>query len=214
MRKISFLLLLFYALNIIFITKLSASENKELYIIHGFGSNSSSHWFKWLKDELLKEDSSLSVKILDLPDSFNPEPIKWHNAFKEELKNIGENTYFVTHSLGSIALLEYLSSLKEDTKIGGVLLVAGFAKPLKLLPNLDPFVKKDINFKKLQNMIRLRIVLSAKDDDIVPSEFSKDLAQKLGANFVLVDEGKHFGAKEPLKKSPIVLKLSKEELGL
>ncbi|WP_297195549.1 alpha/beta hydrolase [uncultured Campylobacter sp.] len=214
MRKISFLLAIFCALNFVFVVNLSAKESKELYIIHGFGSDSSSHWFKWLKNELLKKDKDLNVKILDLPNPFKPNPDEWQKRLKQQIASVNENTYFVAHSLGCIALLEYLSSLNEDAKVGGVLLVGGFSKPLSILPELNPFLKRDVEFTKLTKMIKNIIVLSAKNDNVVPTELSKDLAHSLNAKFIQPDDGKHFGARKPLRKAPIILDIVSKQLDL
>lgn len=176
---------------------------QKVYIIHGYDAHPQKHWFVWLKNELEK-DNNVSVDILNLPNANNPTLESWINALNEQINKIDENTFFIGHSLGCITTLRYLEGL-DSKKVGGVLLVSGFDKPLSILPSLDPFVKEPLDYKKLQKNIKQKIVLSAKDDEIVPTELSKDLAKNLGAEFIQAKQGGHFMETDGFKTFPLAL---------
>ncbi|ASQ29841.1 alpha/beta hydrolase family protein [Campylobacter avium LMG 24591] len=213
MKKLGLYLTVFYVFAIAFI-QVEASELKKLYVVHGFGSNSSSHWFKWLKTELENDNSELEVKILDLPNSTNPKPNEWLSTIKENVGKVDENTYFVAHSLGCISTLIYLNSLDDNTKIGGFVFVGGFYEPLDILPQLRAFTSISLNFNKLQKMTNKGFVLSAKDDKIVPTKLSENLANKLKAKFIQTQSGGHFGDKKTVEKVPVLLDIIQENLGI
>lgn len=185
-------------------SKVSKNTKKQVYIVHGFAANPSKHWFKWLESELEK-DKNVSVKILNLPNSEKPNLQEWLNELKKEVKNVDSNTYFVGHSLGCITILRYVASL--DSKIGGVILVSGFYEKLKILPQLDSFVTPTLDFNKIINLVQNRVVISARNDEIVPSILSNNLADKLQATFIQTANGKHFMDREGVDKMPLVLLL-------
>ena len=186
-------------------------SQKRVFIIHGFDANPSKHWFGWLKSEL--ESKGVSVSVLDLPNSSDPKLEQWLGTIKNAVGKVDENTYFIGHSLGCITTLRFIEGLDESARVGGVLLVSGFYEPLAILPQLDPFVAAPLKASKLEKIIAQRIVLSAKDDSIVPTSLSENLAKKINARFVQSPKGGHFMQDDGFKSLPIALKLIEEELG-
>ncbi|GAB2188539.1 alpha/beta hydrolase [Sessilibacter sp. MAH1] len=149
-----------------------------VFIIHGFMATPQDHWFPWLKDEL--EKRAIAVKVLALPDSSSPDPINWHNAMSENIDTLNDNTFVVTHSLGTVSLLTYLEDRNMDNSmIGGLVIVSGFASPLPELPQLNGFVFNPINFKKIIHMVPKRVVFGSPQDPIVPYALTKQLAEAL-----------------------------------
>lgn len=179
------------------------SSKKQVYIVHGFGANSDKHWFKWLKTELEK-DKNISVKLLNMPNSKNPNLQEWLNTLAKEASKIDENTYFVGHSLGCISILRYLDSKNLKSKVGGVFLVSGFYESLEILPQLDSFTKPPLDFARLDSKINSKFVFSARDDEIVPTTLSQNLAVKLKAIFIQIPTGKHFMDREGVKEMPLL----------
>jgi predicted alpha/beta hydrolase family esterase len=163
---------------------------KQVYIIHGYGASPTNHWFPWLKDKLITDDHQVSV--LHMPNSSNPRPKEWLDTLAISIKSIDNNTYFVTHSLGSITLLKYLNQLNPLPIFGGFILVSGFSKPLSLLPSLNPFTEQDVEYNKIISATNSRAVIAAKDDYIVPFQFSQNLSKQLDASFISVEKGGHF----------------------
>lgn len=172
---------------------------KKVFIVHGYGSDSSYAWLANLKKELEKQ--GFKVVFPDLPSPFEPKLEEWLESLHKQIGKIDEDTFFVGYSLGSVTILRYLEGFKGQ-KVGGVLLVGGFDKPLSILSVLDPFVKEPLDYKALNAMIKQRIVISAKDDKIVPTHLSQDLAQNLKAEFIQLESGGHFMEEDGFKEFP------------
>ena len=112
---------------------------KKIYIIHGYNASANRHWFPWLEQELTS-DKNISVKVLDIPSPTEPKLGEWIGKLSESIDKLGQNIFFIAHSLGCIALLGYLETLKELPKIGGIILVSGFNKKLENIPELNNFI--------------------------------------------------------------------------
>lgn len=118
-----------------------------LYIVHGYGALPSEHWFAWLKSEM--EKTGATVSIINLPTPDDPQPKAWQRALETQVTSLDNRTYFVAHSLGSITLLRFLEKHLTNAPIGGYILVSGFNERLPTLPQLDRFIKPDIDYGKL-----------------------------------------------------------------
>lgn len=174
-------------------------------IVHGYAASPVDHWFPWLKHEL--ERQGAEVSIVELPDSQAPDPLAWQQALAAQLADADEDTWLVAHSLGCIALLHHLEQLPVQARIGGYVLVSGFNEPLSPLRQLDGFLEPGINYARLSAMAGQRVVVAARDDDIVPFASSQSLAASLDARFVAVERGGHFLARDGFVEFPLLLQL-------
>lgn len=178
-------------------------SNRHIYIVHGYGASPSEHWFAWLKSEM--EKTGATVSIINLPTPDDPQPQAWQSALKTQVTSLDNNTYFVAHSLGSITLLRFLEKQPSNAPIGGYILVSGFNERLPTLPQLDRFIKPDIDYGKLVQSASRRVVIAAPDDSVVPYRFSQALATSLDARFITVEQGNHFLASDGFAEFPQVL---------
>lgn len=174
-----------------------------VYIVHGYAASPSEHWFPWLKKELEKKGAA--VFIVDLSSPIDPNPDEWQKALENQVAVLDRNTYFVSHSLGSITLLRYLESAKRNEGIGGYILVSGFNDSLPVLPQLDGFMKPEIDYGKLVQITRNRVVIAALDDATVPHTHSEKLAESLDAKLISVERGGHFLDSDGFTEFPLVL---------
>lgn len=182
----------------------SKMSKVNVFIIHGFMATPQDHWFPWLKNEL--EKRAIAVKVLALPDSSFPNPVNWHNAMSENIDTLNDNTFIVTHSLGTVSLLTYLEDRNVDNSmIGGLVIVSGFASPLPELPQLNGFVSRPINFKKIIHMVPKRVVFGSPQDPIVPYALTKQLAEKLESEIYPIENAGHFLASDGFKIFPKLL---------
>lgn len=164
---------------------------KRIYVIHGFNASTGRHWFPWLKQKLTS-DNKISVKVLDMPSPTEPKPEEWIGKLSESIEKLDQDTYFIAHSLGCIALLDYFETLKELPKIGGIIFVSGFNQKLVNIPEINDFIRTGIDYKKIINAATSRVVVTAVNDEIVPTEFSKELADCLEAKLFQLSAGGHF----------------------
>ncbi|MFV0480508.1 MAG: RBBP9/YdeN family alpha/beta hydrolase [Campylobacteraceae bacterium] len=191
MKKIFLILSIF----VTFCFSANAADKKEgdmkmIYIVHGFGASPDSHWFIWLKEKL-EANKNVHVKILNMPEPFNPSLDSWISTINKEATNLSSNTFFVGHSLGVISTLKFIEQ-KPDIEIGGAVLVSGFDKPLAILPILNKFTEKKLDYKVIKQKIKNIASITASDDEIVPSSLTRELAQNIGSEYIELKSGKHF----------------------
>lgn len=184
-----------------------------VYIVHGYDSGVDKNWFPWLANKL--SEIGVECHILALPNPTHPKPYEWLDSMRLQISNSGgvsTDTYFVGHSLGTISTLHFLQNL-DSINIGGYVLVSGFCAYVKGLEMLDCFIDFGFDFAKLRAITDKKVVISARDDSIVPSSFSYDLAQNLDSDFIQTRTGGHFMQSEGYKSFPLVLEQLKRFFG-
>jgi uncharacterized protein len=177
-----------------------------LYIIHGYDAAPSNHWFPWLQDQLAT--LGVACHILAMPNSSAPDLQAWLSFIGQSVVVHDEDVYFVGHSLGCITLLRHLEQI--DKTIGGVVLVAGFAEAIPLLPQLDEFTAQPLNTMHLQQRIKQRCVIAADNDATIPFAMTEALSQQLDARLITVKNGGHFLLGEGFDHLPVVLQQLRE----
>ena len=183
-------------------TQQSNPQQKQVCIIHGYDAHPNKHWFvdlsHWLKD--LGYDTLIPA----MPNPSNPTPTQWVQTLTKTLPNPSKHTYIIGHSLGCIASLRYVESVSDSTTLGGIVLVSGFYKPLAHLSELDSFTNAPLNCEKIIRLAPKRIVIAAHDDEIVPLDSTKDLANAIQAEFIAVQKGGHFMESDGFSTFPLM----------
>lgn len=168
--------------------------NKQLFIVHGYQATPQDHWFPWLAEEMRKE--GYQKTSIPLPHSDQPKYDEWQATLHQYLdQNIDQNTIIVAHSLGVIAILSYLTSLPQSTKLKGLFLVAGFNEPLPHIPQLDTFIHRcDVRFSKVQ--AQHMYTIAASEDPAVPLAATNRVSHGLNISTTIVQHQGHFLARE------------------
>ncbi len=185
-----------YKIKIIKMTKFN------IYIIHGYTASKNSNWFPYLKKKL--ERNNVVVNILNMPNSQKPRFNEWINHLEKQITDYDENTIFIGHSLGCVTILNYLNK-NISKRIKGLYLISGFVEKTPI-PELLEFVQPELDYTDIIKLTENRIAISAKDDDIIHYEYSRILAEKLDAKFILLNEGKHFIDRDNFTEFPLLLK--------
>jgi len=159
---------------------------KRVLILHGWGANSKSNWFPWLKETL---EERYIVYCPNLPNSLTPKLSEWLEATKVA-RPFDENLSIVGHSLGSVLLLRLLEDLKEKEKINKAIIVSGFARSIGI-PLIKEFVARPFKWEKIREKARKFFVMHSDNDPIVPLELGKEVAQKLNAELIIEKNGGH-----------------------
>lgn len=179
-------------------------KNTNIYVVHGYTSSSQSEWFPWLKEQV--KNIQVKIDIPDMPDSKNPHLEIWLNHLRKNALDIDENTIFIGHSLGCVTALRYI--LEKNIKIKGAILVSGFINENPMdeqTEGLQEFVDEPLDIARIKNLIPSRIVITATDDDIVPTEATQKLAEALDSNLIILSSGKHFIARDGYTEFPVLL---------
>lgn len=179
---------------------------KRVFLIHGWEGYPEEGWRPWLKKEL--EKRGLVVVVPAMPDTATPTIDKWVPYLTKIVGTPDRNTYFVGHSLACITILRYLETLKENQKIGGAVLVAGFAHNLEYegyKNELFSFFKTPVNWGKIKKHCQRFVAIHSEDDPYVPTKHSQIFKEKLGAKAIIMPHMKHFSGDDGITKLPIVL---------
>src|ERR1035437_9151304 len=102
----------------------------KFYLIHGFEAWPNGGWRPWLMRELYKV--KIFAMALEMPNPKAPKMTEWVEKIKEEVGEPNLDKYLVGHSLGVPAILRYLESLPEGSKIDGAFLVSGPIEKLEV----------------------------------------------------------------------------------
>src|SRR3990167_7996265 len=129
---------------------------KKFYLIHGFESMPNRGFLPWLMSQLFQRARYFAV-ALEMPNPEKPKVVEWIQKITQELGEPNWNKYLIGHSLGVPAILRYLESLPEKSKIGGVFLVAGFADKINdsvvslvVHSRISSFIEKPFDFKHIK----------------------------------------------------------------
>ncbi len=180
---------------------------KRAFIIHGWGGRPDAGWLAWINRELAKNDFKVYSPVM--PDAENPKIDAWVKYLAKIVGKADENTYFIGHSIGCQTIIRYIESLPSNSKVGGVVFVAGWFT----LKNLEteeektvskPWLNTPIQFSKVKSKIKRVFALFSDDDPYVPVEDSIIFKEKLGAE-VVIEKGKGHYIENVTREIPIIL---------
>jgi predicted alpha/beta hydrolase family esterase len=159
-------------------------------------------WYPWLKDKLEKE--GWNVIVPEMPETVTPTLQKWLPKLQEIANNPNENLYLVGHSLGCITILRYLENLKENQKVGGVVMVAGFTDYLGY-EELSTFFEEEINYDEINKHCDKFVAIHSDNDPYVSLEHGDIFKKELGARVVVKNQMGHFSGEIENEESCVEL---------
>jgi predicted alpha/beta hydrolase family esterase len=181
---------------------------KRVVLVHGWDGSPKKGWFPWLKKEL--ELKSFKVLAPQLPEPDKPRIYNWIPKLIETVGIVDKDTYFVGHSMGCQAIARFIVQLPENSKVGGIVFVAGFFKHLTGLEDDAEVQKTDkhwlkspINLSKVKKHILKSIAIFSDNDPWVPLDNQDDYRNKLGSKILIVKNMEHIG--DSYKKVPVIL---------
>lgn len=176
---------------------------KKVIIVHGYTGHPEKNWFPWLKAELNK----LGVEVLvpAMPNPGAPQLSEWLPYLQQQVGTPTEDTYFVGHSLGCPTILRFVESLPEGQKVGGAVLVAGFAEPLPRFAFLDGFTTDTWDDQKIRSHIPTLTIMNSDDDPAVPFDRGEHIRDRFDAKLVALHNMGHINEKANIKEVPFVL---------
>jgi hypothetical protein len=171
---------------------------KKVYLVHGWGGSATSEaWFGWLKEKLKEEN--IMVDALEMPESDYPRIETWVKYLDNTVKDLGEETYFVGHSIGCQAILRFLEKLPENIKIGGCVFVAGFFNLKEETYECEedreiakPWIETPISLEKVKEHTNNFLAIFSNDDPDVPVSDSEIFKEKLNAEIIIKENEEHF----------------------
>lgn len=167
---------------------------KSFLILHGWGANSRSNWFPWLKTKL--EELGHKVYCPNLPNTNNPIQEEWLSMIRKlDGIKFEENLSIIGHSLGSITILRILEQLGENEteRIDKAILVSGFTRALSI-SELENFFSTPFNWKKIQKKANKIFVINSDNDQFFPIEEGELLAKNLNTRLIVEHGLEHINA--------------------
>lgn len=191
---------------------------KRAFIIHGWGGHPEEGWFPWAKNEL--EMRGFEVHVPAMPDAFGKEQPQIQpriDVIREVVGTPDENTYLIGHSIGCQSIDRYLETLPLETKIGGVVYVAGWLT-LKGLEDYEeedkevakPWLETPIDFEKVRKISPKSVAIFTKDDPFVDPGNAEFYKEKLGSKTVILESGGHLNNESNTKELPEVIQAIEE----
>lgn len=174
---------------------------KRVFIVHGYGGNPDSNWFPWLKAKLEHVDIVVDVPVM--PNTDAPELSQWLLHLQKVVGQLNEETYFVGHSLGCPTILRFLENLNGGEKVGGVVLVAGFAEPIHFT-ELDGFTDSSWNDARIQAACNNIVLISSDNDPHVPLVMAERMQDRFNAELVVMPDAKHINGDAGYKELPLI----------
>jgi len=174
---------------------------KRAFLIHGWEGHPEEGWRPWLKKKL--EAEGFQVAVPAMPDTDHPKIDAWLEHLTKIVAMPDEDCYFVGHSLGCITILRYLETLKENQKIGGAVLVAGFTSDLGY-EELGSFFTKLIDWEKIKSHCSKFIAIHSNNDPYVSLHYGDFFKEKLSAEIIIEHGKKHFSGDDGIMELPSV----------
>lgn len=181
--------------------------SSRVFIIHGWGGTPEENWFPWLKSELMKK--GYEVKVPVMPNTAEPNMDVWVPYLKKKIGKLDKNTILVGHSMGCQTILRYLEGLPKNSRVGGVILVAGFLNLNNLSEEeqviVKPWLTTSIDLGKARTHTDKITAIFSSNDPWVPLSDSKMFKKQLGAKIIVMKNKGHFSGDDGIKRLPLVL---------
>lgn len=174
---------------------------KNAIIIHGWDQKPTDEWLPWLADEL--RNRGWEVELPLMPNAAMPKLSEW----MEVLLNLKPNadTVLVGHSLSNSLILKYME--KAEAKLKSAYLVAAWDY---LLPSLKDehlsFFENGFDYEAIKSKAPITILQST-NDPYLDFDKAKELASKVNATFIPIENAGHFQTKSGYSKFPRLLDL-------
>lgn len=179
---------------------------KTAIILHGTLGTPDGNWFQWLKNEL--EQKGFTVWLPQLPEADKPSLREWNDFVKDHCPfPIDNQTLIVGHSSGAILALVLAQS--DTEKIGAIVAVSVFHdNSLRWEPNNKLF-DVSLDWAAIRNGVSKLYLIHSDNDPYVPLGQARYVAQKTGAEFMVMPDQGHFNTEhsESFKQFPDLIKI-------
>jgi len=157
-------------------------------ILHGTANDHNGNWFPWLKTEL--EKLGYEVWVPDLPGADTPNLERYTDFLLSKNWDF-KDSIIIGHSAGAVEVLRLLEKLPKETKVHLAIMVAVFKGDLGW-EALRDLAGLDHDYRKIKQQAKHIIVIHSDDDPHCPLEGSKEIAEELGAEMIIMHRMKHF----------------------
>lgn len=168
-------------------------------LVHGFNANPNMNFHPWLADELRNRGFEVITPTLSLKSGEELDPLKIIEELKIQVGFLKKDDILLGHSLGGVVVLRYLEAAEMIETPRAVVLVASPWKVAR--PELRHFFLDELDTDVVMWKAREFVVIHSSDDNLVPVEHGKRLADALKARFIQTEGDDHYMA----EKYPMIL---------
>lgn len=187
---------------------------KTIYIIHGWDGSPTADWLGWATKTF--QDKGYRVITPAMPDTEEPKIDTWINYLKSIVITLNEDTYFIGHSIGCQAIMRFLETV--DTKIGGVIFVAGWFNLINL-EGLEAeeiarqWIETPIDTEKVKKNLNFSVIILGDNDLWVPyNETKKDFETKLDSEIVTLHGVGHITSDDGFGPFPKLIEIFENKI--
>lgn len=177
---------------------------KKAVVIHGTMGSPMGNWFPSVATSLRGAGFQTFVPQFPTPSGQTLE--NWLRHFQAEVGELNQDSLLIGHSVGAVFVLRLLERLK--TPIDTAVLVSGFTGVLGL-PEYDAlnatFVAGAFDWRQIQSNAKNVICLCGDKDPYVPFEQGMEIADALGVENLVVNDGGHLNAEFGFDSFPRLL---------
>ena len=166
------------------------------FIIHGLNGKPFESWFPWLENKISR--NNLQCIAPQFPTPMQQNYSNWEKLlnFYREIGYVHEDTFFITHSLGSIFIIKYI--LLNKINIKGLITVAGFNNFISGMDEFDninkSFFLENSEIQKINKYVKKIYSFYSKNDPNLPFENQDKFAKLLGSEIYIIPDGGHFNS--------------------
>lgn len=181
-------------------------------IVHGWGADSGSNWFPWLKREL--EKLGIETVCPDMPDPHYPMKQEWMDELRTIVPSFAEKDEIILigHSLGGPAILRLLETFGKGEKARAAILVSGFTGDIGI-PQILNFTEGAFDFAKIKKAASEFYIINSDNDPYVPISEGEHLAIELGTRLIVEPGAGHINSGDGYLRYGRLLKLIKKIAG-
>lgn len=185
---------------------------KKVFIVHGWDGNPDEPVLKWLRLKL--EEGGYSVSAPAMPNPETPKIESWVNKLGEAVGVITEDIILIGHSVGCQAVMRYLETLPENSKISGLLLLAPWMKldeetikeeGPEVVEIARPWMETPIDFEKIKNTADKITAIFSDNDPFVPLDQEEFFRNKFSAKTIIEHSKGHFSPSDDVFELPSAL---------
>jgi len=161
---------------------------KKVFLIQGFEGSPNGGWRPYIMYEL--EKIGIYACSLPMPSPEAPILEEWLDTIKNVIeRDLEDEVYLVGHSLGGTVILRYLERF-NTSNIKGVILASA---PCNLNKNdkIAGFLNTGFNWDAIKNYKNSAVVIHGSNDPYVPISDAEEIKNKLNAELIIIQDGKH-----------------------
>ncbi|MBU0976273.1 MAG: alpha/beta hydrolase [Patescibacteria group bacterium] len=159
---------------------------KKVLLLHAWYATPDSHWYPWIRDELVKK--GYEVSIPKLKDNEKPILSRWTKSALRE-NSLDEGTIMIGHSLGAVLALRLVEN--STAKVAGLITVSGWDF-WSLVPEHKTFFENPIEHKQIIKNASKRIVIHSDNDPYFTEYTAHEFSKRMKAKWMMLKGRGHF----------------------